>query len=574
MTYYLPMISIICLISASITFGLGVFVFAKNPKSHIHQLFLLLSTAGSFWAFFEYMLRQATEPSFAAYWNMIGAGWIITLPLALHFTLSFTNHPLGRRDKLPFLIPTLYLPTFIFAAYDLLHAWTYDFLFIPGYGFDATPGHEHQLYYVEILFAFVIVFLVILTGFSSFCAIPKSEKRKRRQLLLVMSGIFFPAGAGISGILLFPTIANGVSVSVAIGFLGYVICISIAMLKYGLFIVTPKTASDTILATIPDALFLTGTDGRIIYQNPASLSLNQDHTPDTGLKNLKDLITPDSFNQFVATIERKGSISDNELVIQTDMGEISVSVAGSFVRDPDGVPAGIVFIIRNISDRKAAETALLQAREKLSLLNRITRHDILNLLTGIIGYLDIAKDTAKDLDDSLYHSLEKCENLSERIKEHIRFAGQYHDAETTKPEWHSLEDLVARLTSELCRTIAIEAEITPVEVHADPLIYKVLYNLAENSVRHGKHATLVKIRVKEDTDSLIIIAEDNGCGVPYDEKTRIFEPGYGKNSGLGLSFCQDILAYTGISIKETGIPSHGVRFEFTIPPESWRERKN
>lgn len=518
------------------------------------------------------MLRQATDSSFAAFWNMIGAGWILTLPLALHFTLSFTDHPLGRRDKLPFLITALYLPTFVFALYDFLHAWTYDFLYIPGYGFDATPGYEHQLYHGEILFAFIIVFLVILTGFSAFRAIPKSEKRKRKQLLLVISGIFFPAGAGICGILLFPTITNGVSVAVAIGFLGYVICISIAILRYGLFIVTPKTASDTILATIPDALFLTGTDGRIIYQNPASLSLNQEHTPDIRLHNLKDLITPDSFNQFVATIERKGAISDTELVIHTDTRDIPVSIAGSFVRDPDGVPAGIVFILRNISDRKAAEIALLQAREKLSLLNRITRHDILNLLTGIIGYLDIAKDTAKEYDDSLLHSLKKCENLSERIKEHIRFAGQYYDAGTTKPEWQSLEELVARLTNELNHTITIEAEITPVEVLADPLIYKVLYNLAENSVRHGKHASLIKISMKEDSDSLVIYAEDNGCGVPYEEKKRIFEPGYGKNSGLGLSFCQDILAYTGIRLKETGIPTQGVRFEFTIPPESWRKK--
>jgi two-component system CheB/CheR fusion protein len=58
------------------------------------------------------------------------------------------------------------------------------------------------------------------------------------------------------------------------------------------------------------------------------------------------------------------------------------------------------------------------------------------------------------------------------------------------------------------------------------------------------------------------------------EKEKIFERGYGKNTGLGLFLSRDILDITGITIKETGKPGKGARFEMTVPKEMWRiERK-
>lgn len=51
---------------------------------------------------------------------------------------------------------------------------------------------------------------------------------------------------------------------------------------------------------------------------------------------------------------------------------------------------------------------------------------------------------------------------------------------------------------------------------------------------------------------------------------RIFEQGFGKNTGLGLFLSREILAITGITITENGTPGKGARFEITVPKGAYR----
>ena len=68
----------------------------------------------------------------------------------------------------------------------------------------------------------------------------------------------------------------------------------------------------------------------------------------------------------------------------------------------------------------------------------------------------------------------------------------------------------------------------------------------------------------------MIIIEDNGVGVVPEEKEKIFEKGFGKNTGFGLFLAREILAITGITIRETGYTGIGARFEITVPTEMYR----
>jgi len=59
-------------------------------------------------------------------------------------------------------------------------------------------------------------------------------------------------------------------------------------------------------------------------------------------------------------------------------------------------------------------------------------------------------------------------------------------------------------------------------------------------------------------------------GVAAAEKEKIFERGFGKNTGLGLFISREILAITGLSISEHGTPGAGVRFEIGVSEGSYR----
>jgi len=114
--------------------------------------------------------------------------------------------------------------------------------------------------------------------------------------------------------------------------------------------------------------------------------------------------------------------------------------------------------------------------------------------------------------------------------------------------------------------------VGPVEVFADPLLERVFFNIVENALRHGKHVTSLSISVTMSSYGLILNFEDDGVGIPHEEKEIIFDKGYGSGSGFGLFLAREILDITGSSILETGEPGSGARFEIFFPLGSFRNR--
>jgi len=83
--------------------------------------------------------------------------------------------------------------------------------------------------------------------------------------------------------------------------------------------------------------------------------------------------------------------------------------------------------------------------------------------------------------------------------------------------------------------------------------------------------TEIRVSSRNEGDDLIVVWEDNGIGIAADEKERIFERGFGKNTGLGMFLVREILSLTGITIKETGEPGTGARFEIIVPKGAYRD---
>jgi len=92
----------------------------------------------------------------------------------------------------------------------------------------------------------------------------------------------------------------------------------------------------------------------------------------------------------------------------------------------------------------------------------------------------------------------------------------------------------------------------------------------DNAARYGGKITKIQFSIEERDDDHIIVCEDDGEGVVAEEKEKIFERGFGKNTGLGLALSREILSITGITITETGEPGKGARFEITVPKGVFR----
>lgn len=253
-------------------------------------------------------------------------------------------------------------------------------------------------------------------------------------------------------------------------------------------------------------------------------------------------------NFFNSNIHKNGSI-------------VFLETSGSPILDNKGNLLGYRGADMNITERKRAENALRQANRQLNLLSNITRHDILNNVTILIGYLSFVKE--KFTDPELGEYLERLESATKAIQHEIEFTRVYQDLGCQEPQWQDLDRLIGR--QNVPSNIALHADMQRVRVFADMMLEKVFFNLLDNSVKHGEKVTEIRVSCTKSGENLMIVWEDNGVGIAPDEKERIFERGYGKHSGLGLFLTREILWITGLTITETGEPGKGARFEIHIP---------
>lgn len=238
----------------------------------------------------------------------------------------------------------------------------------------------------------------------------------------------------------------------------------------------------------------------------------------------------------------------------------------SRVLDSNGTLTGFRGVAQDITERKTAEEALRQANRQLTLLGSITRHDLLNKITVILGNLKIAEKRCSD--PELVRYLEKMRTATTAIKSQIEFTRIYQKLGTLEPQWIHLNTLMPR--THIPDTITLDVDVDGVQLRADPMLERVFFNLLDNSLRHGHHVTRIRVSSRPAGRDLLVVWEDNGTGIPEGEKEKIFERGYGENTGLGMFLVREILALTGITIEETGVPGTGVRFEITVPEGGYR----
>jgi signal transduction histidine kinase len=179
---------------------------------------------------------------------------------------------------------------------------------------------------------------------------------------------------------------------------------------------------------------------------------------------------------------------------------------------------------------------------------------------------------ATDPDNPSLELVLEIRDLVVRIKEQILFTKDYQSVGVCSPQWQDLRQCVREAAPAAGRSgVQVHLPGADVEIYADPLFGRVFYNLIDNSIRHG--GTVHDITVETGTapdGSLRVRYRDDGTGIPAGEKEKIFDQGYGKNTGFGLFFIREVLGITGLSIREIGTFGSGVVFEITVPPGVWR----
>jgi PAS domain S-box-containing protein len=232
--------------------------------------------------------------------------------------------------------------------------------------------------------------------------------------------------------------------------------------------------------------------------------------------------------------------------------------------------AVLLATVHDVSERVRSEEALRDANKKLGLLSSITRHDILNQVTAARLYYELLTDPTFGPGER-DRALSMIRAAIYNIQDIVEFANIYEKIGVKTPRWQGVAYSALQAAGAFdTQQIAIRVDADSLEIYADPLLEKVFFNLFDNAVRHGDAVSRILVTCHNGGEEAIVSVEDDGPGIPADQKEEIFRKGVGKNTGKGLFLVREILAITGITIEETGENGEGARFEIHIPEGKWR----
>lgn len=275
----------------------------------------------------------------------------------------------------------------------------------------------------------------------------------------------------------------------------------------------------------------------------------------------------------VRSITHQGNEISEEYRIVMDTGEVRyhlVHARGFQSEEGDGLR--VIGLSTDITPLRKAQNALSTAMRKISILSQITRHDILNCVTVIGLTARMVQDDIETTSPS-YRRLTIIGDMGEQINRLISFTREYEELGQTEPLWSDPSAILGKESVRaLLGPVTLHLPKPGIEIYADQMIEKVFYNLVDNSIRHGGRVQNISLTYQHADDDLLIWYSDDGNGISQEKKELIFSQGFGENTGMGLFLCREILAITGLTIKETGSEDSGARFEIRAGPGLFRDR--
>ncbi len=563
--------------------------FPADKTSRVFSLFLLALIIYQLGDTFLRMSRTAEE---AILWNSIFCiGILFITPLGFHFSLLFMGRKkLAESFTVQFLI---YAPAVVFLLLTFLNKdssqfspsnfWTWV------YSEGATSTWAIEGYWIGLL-GMASLFMLFI---HSLRMAKKSVKRK--QTIIITTGLFIPLAQGIITQIILPITTGGHSIPLSSTSLTcFSVGILVALKKYNLFSVTDTLKTRTVLEAMTDILVVLSPDKRILF-------INREGERALGIKQYKKENL--RIEDFFTSSNKKGeSLNENLLLPALEGKKITNYSTELLTKSGKRIPvvvsatsykvamreSQLLLLIHDVSDLTQTEEALAireqEVKDKSEELNSFfyrTTHDLKGPVASIVGLTQLAKkepnfDLTTQCLDKIESSAHRLNNILldfikiMQIKERTLDVQEINFPNMTDSIIQSVKYSTGQ--DKVDFKVCIDSEIN---FYSDEkLVDSILYNLVANAVNyrnmHAEVKSFVHINIHSFGNGIVLKVSDNGIGIKKEIQGKIFNLFFrgnenSKGTGLGLYILKNAISKLDGRIELTSEVGVGTSFTIYIP---------
>ena len=576
--------------SALISAALTAYAWRRRDRPGATAFAAMMLTVTVWTSASSLRILSSTPQAARVSWNLIFFGLATTPVTFLVFVLEYT----GRGT---WLTRARLAALFAIPAVTQVIVWTsrvpgvffQSMTFAPG-GLSTAPDaitwgpwfsvHTAYSYGLTIL---SVVLIVLTLGHAS--------RLYRRQAVALLVSAAFPLTANV--IVTFELIP-GVNVHLSsIGFAVTGVVLGWAIFRHRLLEVVP-IARNALIDGMSDGMLVLDAQEQIVDLNPAMQAIlagEQRGSTKTQVLGRPAATVLGVWPDLVPFLQGEGR-TQAEITLPQGKTRRHYDLRVSALRDPRGRFSGKLVVLRDITARKQAETALRQYTTELEASNaeldafaHTVAHDLKDPLSVVVAYSSLLEMQYDEMDpakarEGLRRLSETAYKMSSIIDELLLLASVRKMSEiavgpldTAAIVAEACKRLESQITSTGAEVIVPDAAAWPVAaVGYAPWVEEVWVNYLSNAVKYGGAPPRVQVGATERPDGTVRFwVRDNGAGLTPEQQAQLFTQftrlheiraeGY----GLGLTIVERIVDKLG---GEAGVESQvgeGSTFYFTLP---------
>lgn len=338
-----------------------------------------------------------------------------------------------------------------------------------------------------------------------------------------------------------------------------------------------KNKLETVVASMSSGIILADGEMKIEMINPAAEKLFDLKREEVTGRLLPVVVRHHALHENIKAACRHGRSAMMELntyyprpaVLETHILPVAATGAGVI---------GFLLLFHDVTHLRSIEKMRSDFVANVS-------HEMRTPLTTLRGYTETILHeelTSEQLHDFLSVIERETKNLSRLVDDLLELARIENEKDFVNKEKVALGPLVSEALGrvEVVRSrfkTRLEYTGTAGELYVfgnREWLCRAVINILENSIRHGKTAGQVLVRVAQDSDNATVIIEDDGPGIPEADLPYVFERFYrvdkarsrkSGGTGLGLSIVKHIMEAHGASYALENVEGGGSIFYFTLP---------